>query len=288
MDWADALAWLTGPRMEVGARALALLLAGLVLASLAGRAVRRVFGRHLAAQQLMLARRVAYYAVLGLILASVLRELGFNLGVLLGAAGVITVAVGFAAQTSASNLISGLFLIGEGAFRVGDLVRVGTLTGEVLSVDLLSVKLRTLDNLYVRVPNETLIKSEVTNLSRFPIRRLDLLLSVDYTSDIRDVERVLRQTAENNPLCLEEPGPLFIFTGFGESSMDMQFSVWAARENFLVLGNTMRREIKEAFDAAGISIPYPHRTVMVRTEGAGPGPEMDAVVKAEAAAAGAD
>lgn len=287
MDWADALAWLTGPRMEAGARALALLLAGLVLASLAGRAMQRLFGRHLAAQQLMLARRVAYYAVLGLILASVLRELGFNLGVLLGAAGVITVAVGFAAQTSASNLISGLFLIGEGAFRVGDLVRVGTLTGEVLSVDLLSVKLRTLDNLYVRVPNETLIKSEVTNLSRFPIRRLDLLLSVDYTSDIRDVERVLRQTAENNPLCLEEPAPLFIFTGFGESSMDMQFSVWAARENFLALGNTMRCEIKQAFDAAGISIPYPHRTVMVRTEGAPSGPELDAV-KTEVAAAAAD
>lgn len=288
MDWADTIAWLTGPRLEAAVRAVALLVAGLVLASVAGRAVRRVLGRYLGPQQLMLARRVAYYGVLGLVLASVLRELGFNLGVLLGAAGVVTVAVGFAAQTSASNLISGLFLIGEGAFRVGDLVRVGTLTGEVLSVDLLSVKLRTLDNLYVRVPNETLIKSEVTNLSRFPIRRLDLLLSVDYASNIRDVERVLRQTAESNPLCLEEPAPLFIFTGFGESSMDMQFSVWTTRENVLVLGNAMRHEIKEAFDAAGIGIPYPHRTVLVRTEGAAPGPEMDALVKAEAAAAGAD
>src|SRR5690606_23605267 len=149
--------------------------------------------RYAGAQQVMLARRAVYYGLLGLGTASALRELGFNLGVLLGAAGVVTVAVGFGAQTGASDLVSGLFLIGGNAVRVGVLVRVEGLTGEVLSVDLLSVKLRTLDNLYVRVPNETLIKSEVTNLSRFPIRRLDLLLSVEYGTDMRVVERVLRE-----------------------------------------------------------------------------------------------
>jgi small-conductance mechanosensitive channel len=281
MDLAPLAEWWSAPRMEAALRAVVLALAALVLASLAAHAVQRLAGRRLGAQQLMLARRAAYYGVLGVMLASALRELGFNLGVLLGAAGVLTIAAGFAAQTSASNLISGLFLIGERAFQVGDLVRIGSLTGEVLSVDLLSVKLRTLDNLYVRVPNETLIKSELTNLSRFPIRRLDLLLSVDYGSDIAQVEALLREVAHAHPLCLEEPAPLFIFRGFGESALDLQFSVWAARQNYLELGNDLRRDIKVAFDAAGVQIPYPHRTVLVRGMNGG----MDLK---DIAAAGAD
>lgn len=287
MELSELLIWLDTPRVHGAARALALMAVGLVLASLAARALARFLRRYAGAQQVMLARRAVYYGLLGLVTASALRELGFNLGVLLGAAGVVTVAVGFAAQTSASNLISGLFLIGENAFRVGDLIRVEGLTGEVLSVDLLSVKLRTLDNLYVRVPNETLIKSEVTNLSRFPIRRLDLLLSVEYGTDMRVVERVLREVAQDNPLCLEEPGPLFIFTGFGESSLDLQFSVWAARENYLALGNTLRFEIHEAFARAQVGIPFPTRTVVVRNE-AGTGVDERQDVRAEVLAAGTD
>lgn len=266
MELGAWLEWWNAPQVVAALRALTLAVGGLLLASLAGRAVARLSGRYLGVQHAVLARRIVYYAVAGLALASALQQLGFNLAVLLGAAGVMTVAVGFAAQTSASNLISGLFLIGERAFQVGDVVRVGAITGEVLSVDLLSVKLRTFDNLFVRVPNETLIKSEVTNLSRFPIRRVDVLLGVAYREDMAHVEAVLRAVAARNPLCLEEPKPLFIFTGFGESSLDLQFSVWGTRENFIELGNAIRREIKAAFDAAGIEIPYPQRTLVLPGE----------------------
>jgi small-conductance mechanosensitive channel len=67
--------------------------------------------------------------------------------------------------------------------------------------------------------------------------------------------------ADRNPLCLDEPKPLFIFLGFGDSSLQIQFSVWAKRENFLDLRNTLQEEIKIGFDAAGIEIPFPHRTL---------------------------
>ena len=90
---------------------------------------------------------------------------------------------------------------------------------------------------------------------------LDLLIGVNYKEDMAKVQQVLMQVADANPLCLIEPRPLFIFNGFGESSMALQFSVWAVRENFPDLKNIIQREIKEAFDAAGIDIPYPHRTV---------------------------
>lgn len=234
---------------------------GLIVARLVSGGLSRTLGRRLEAHQQLLLRRVAFYTVAGLFLASALVEVGFDLGVLLGAAGILTVALGFASQTSASNIISGLFLLGEKAFAVGEVIRVGTTTGEVISIDLLSVKMRTFDNLYVRVPNENLIKSEVTNLSRFPIRRIDVLLGVAYKEDLERVFEVLREVADRNPICLEEPAPLIIFQGYGESSLNFQLSVWATRENFLELKTGIQLDIKNAFDAHGIEIPFPHRSL---------------------------
>lgn len=242
-------------------KASILLLSGFLVASMASRAVNRFFSKNFSQHHIVLFKRLVYWLILALFVASALKELGFSLSVLLGAAGVLSVALGFASQTSASNLISGLFLIGEKPFQLGDTIKVGTTTGEVLSIDLLSVKLRTFDNLFVRIPNETLIKSEVTNLTRFPIRRFDLLLGVAYKEQIATVRQVLMDVADKNPLCLDEPAPMFLFLGFGDSALNIQFSVWSKRENFRDLRNSLQEEVKLAFDRAGIDIPFPQRTV---------------------------
>jgi small-conductance mechanosensitive channel len=234
---------------------------GFLVARLASRGTARLLASQTDAHKELLARRITFYLILGLFGASALTELGFDLGILLGAAGILTVALGFASQTSASNVISGLFLLGEKPFAVGDVIRVGSTVGEVLSVDLLSVKLRTFDNLFVRLPNETMIKSEITNLNRFPIRRYDLQVGVAYKEDMRAVRDVLTEVADQNPLCLEEPAPLILFQGYGESALNFQFSVWAKTENYLELRNAIPAEVKEAFDARGIEIPFPHRTL---------------------------
>jgi small-conductance mechanosensitive channel len=247
-------------------RATVLLVVGLVLASLLSRGAHRVVLKYFDIQRAMLGRRIVYYLVVVLTAISVLNELGFSLTVLLGAAGVLSVAIGFASQTSASNLISGLFLIAEKPFIIGDIITVGGTTGEVLSIDLLSVKLRTFDNLYVRVPNQTLIQSEITNLSRFPIRRFDLKVGVAYKEDLDRVRKVLLDVAENNPLSLENPAPLIIFLGYGDSSLDMQLSVWALRENFLALRNSIATDVKKAFDREGIEIPFPHLSLYTGEE----------------------
>lgn len=235
--------------------------AGLVLGVVASRLLVRVFSAGSLAHRATLIKRITFYTVFGLFFAQALTGLGFDLSLLLGAAGILTVAIGFASQTSASNLISGLFLLGERPFAVGEVIRIGSTTGEVLSIDLLSAKLRTFDNLFVRVPNETLIKSEITNLSRFPIRRVDVLVGVAYKEDLNHVMDVLHEVAVNNPLCLQEPEPRIIFQGYGDSSLNFQFSVWAARERFLELRTGIQVEIKEAFDAHNIEIPFPHRTL---------------------------
>jgi len=259
--WNDIINYLTSDNIWTFTRAALLILAGVVIAKFVSTSLSKVADDKMDKHRGMLIKRGSYYLILALFLISALRELGFNFGVLLGAAGVLSVAIGFASQTSASNFISGLFLVAERPFSVGDVIRVGTTTGEVLSIDLLSVKLRTFDNLFVRIPNESLIKSEVTTLTKFPIRRFDAMISVAYKEDLKKVREVLDSVAEKNPLCLEEPKPLYIFQGFGESSLNIQFSVWAKRENFLELKNTIQEEIKTAFDKQDIEIPFPHRTI---------------------------
>ena len=267
--WLDHLGldqYLTSERMLDLTRALLTLIVGLIVARLVSRSLAKVVATRTSLQESMLVRRLSFYVLLGLALASTLHQLGFQLGVLLGAAGILTVAVGFASQTSVSNLISGLFLIAERSFQVGDAITVDNVTGEVLSIDLLSVKLRTFDNLFVRVPNESVIKSRVTNLTQFPIRRIDLQLGVAYNSEMSRVREILFSIADLNPFCLTEPKPIFIFQSFGESALEFQFSVWAKRENFLDLKNTILQEIKAGFDAEGIEIPFPHCTLYAGTD----------------------
>ncbi|GAB58222.1 mechanosensitive ion channel family protein [Rheinheimera nanhaiensis] len=259
------LLWLQSEQASHLLKACILLLAGFVVAGLASRAAGRFLNLNFSQHHVVLFKRLLYWLILALFMASALKQLGFSLSVLLGAAGVLSVALGFASQTSASNLISGLFLIGEKPFQLGDTIKVGNTTGEVLSIDLLSVKLRTFDNLFVRIPNESLIKSEVTNLTRFPIRRFDLLLGVAYKEQIATVRKVLHEVADKNPLCLDEPAPMFLFLGFGDSALNIQFSVWSKRENFRELRNSLQEEIKLAFDQAGIEIPFPQRTVHLAT-----------------------
>ncbi len=94
----------------------------------------------------------------------------------------------------------------------------------MLSVDCLSVKLRTFDNLFVRIPNETMIKLEVTSLRRLPTSWVDLKIGVAHKKDSWRVREVLLEVAHRNPLCLEEPAPLIVFQGYGDSSINYQCS----------------------------------------------------------------
>ncbi len=252
-------------------RALLIVVGGWIVARLLSSWVDRLTRATLDVHRRMLLRRGAYYGIWALFIISALMEIGLDLGILLGTAGVVTVAIAFASQTSASNFISGLFLIAESPFQIGDIIQVGSTTGEVIEIDLLSVKLRKFDNSFVRLPNELLIKSEVINLTKFPIRRLDMQIGVDYSEDMSTVRDVLFQVAANNPLCLVEPPPLFIFQGFGESAQNIQFSVWVFRENYLAVKNSIQEEIHEAFVAQHITIPFPQRTLTF-APGTGPFP----------------
>ncbi len=263
----------TAERIRLIIRIVVTLVVGLsafrLLAALAAKFSKRRFSL----QAAMIVRKAVFYVGAGVVVIVVLRQIGLNLAALLGAAGIVGIAVGFAAQTSVSNLISGLFLISEKPFAVGEVISVAGTTGIVISIDLLSVKLRTFDNQYVRMPSQQILNSTLTNITRFPIRRMDINIGVSYRADLGRVHEVLSDIAERNPLCLEEPAPLFIINRFGDSAVEILFGVWFEKNDFLGLKNSIMIEIKERFDLEGIEIPYPHRTVYNRTDEQPPGEE---------------
>lgn len=238
-----------------------LLVLGLGLGSLASRSIARFMVEKSSRHHTAMVRRLVFYVIVAVFAIAALREAGFSLDVVLGAAGILTVAIGFASQTSASNMISGLFLLVEKPFEIGDVIDVDGTIGEVVAIDMLSVKLRTPDNLFVRIPNETLIKSQVVNRSRFPIRRLDLVIGIAYAEEVERVEALLLGLAESNPLCLENPAPFVLVTDFGPSSVDLQFSFWVPRDKVLEGRSGMMVAVKKALDREGIEIPFPHTSV---------------------------
>ena len=238
-----------------------ILVIGLPLIMLLRSWSHRFFSKRYAAHYGMLASKIIYYAGVITLTIMVLSQLGVSLAPLLGAAGIVGVALGFASQTSVSNIISGFFLIAEQPFKVDDIITVGNTSGFVLSIDMLSVKIRTFDNRFVRIPNEMIIKTEVTNNTKFPIRRFNCTVSVAYKEDIGKVREILMDVAEKNEFCLSEPAPLIIFDAFGASSIDLLLLVWAPKDEYIQLKNTINEEVKMRFDKVGIEIPFPHLSV---------------------------
>ena len=242
--------------------AIILCFIGFLIARLVSNTFIRTIGSRLNAHQRLLWRRGIFYFIFLLFIMTSLREAGFKLSVFLGAAGILTVALGFASQTSATNLISGLFLIGEGSFEVGDtiqitLIRGQTIEGQVISIDLLSVKLLTLDNVYIRLHNEQLIRTPVMNLSKYPIRRIPITLAINFHEDIIKVRQVLLDVAAKYPLVMDDPKATVTVTAFRESSIELLFSVWCRQENALKVRDEMQERVRNGFVENQIEIPVP-------------------------------
>ncbi len=233
--------------LRVSIALIASLVAVRLVSFLAGRLVRR----RLSQQSAMLLRKTINYTGFVLVLMVVLSQLGLSLPALLGTAGVFAVALGIASQTSFSNIVSGFFLISEKPFSVGDVVTVAGVTGIIQSIDLLSIKIRTFDNRFVRVPNETLIKTEVVNVTRFPIRRLDFEFVVEYGAALPLLKELLKQLAGECARALREPEPLYVIRSFGPYGVEILYGIWFAKDDYLTVKNGFAELLHQRLPAEG-------------------------------------
>ncbi|MFW5689009.1 MAG: mechanosensitive ion channel family protein [Spirochaetota bacterium] len=238
--------------------------------------LRRVLRRRTTAQVTMLITKGVSYLGFAIIVSIALLELGVNLTPVLGAAGIVGLAVGVASQASLSNMISGLFLVSEKPFSVGDVIKTTDTVGVVESIDLLSVKIRTFDNLFIRVPNEKLAATQLTNITRYPIRRVDIRLVIPFDADLVRVGELLISIAAENPDCLQEPAPLILPDTFVEYGTELLFGVWFAKSDFLKVKSALYAAILKRFSEEGIELAMPRGRVYLSDVGERPSSEGDA------------
>lgn len=252
--------------LEKGIKIVLILLIGSLIIYTVALLVKKLLPAKLSQQRKMIVNRLIIYTGFVSLVLIIISELKINVAPIFGAAGVIGIVVGIASQTSIGNIVSGFFLVSEKSFEIGDLVRLGDKLGTVYSIDLLSIKIKTLDNLLIRVPNQTVISTELINVTRFPIRRMDIDVSVAYKEDLEKVKSVLEKIAKNNPLCLDEPEPIIIFKTFGASGIDIMFGVWFEKDKFREVKNSIFPEIMRKFNEEGIEIPFPHVSLYAGSE----------------------
>ena len=247
---------------ELALKGLVVFVVGLVAAKALGALARKAALRRSDHHTGMLIGKVVYYALFILVVVLVLDVFNVKLGAILAAAGIMSVALGFAAQASVANIVAGLFLLIDRPFEIDDAIELGTTVGTVTSIDLLSTKLRTFDNLYVRVPNETLVKSTVVNLTRHKTRRLKLSFPVAPGADIAAAKQALLDEARGYQHALEDPRPFVMVSGFSENGTTLDLFLWIKGEAYFQSLSDLNERGAAALAKQGISISYPHRRIV--------------------------
>ena len=232
-----------------------IILTGIVFNALATVTVKRLLkNEHQTHIRFLISRLVRYVTSLGVLLA-VMTALGADANLLLGAAGVLSVGAGFAARGVISNIVSGFVLIAERPFSVGDLIQVGDIEGEVIAIDLLAVRLASLDNRMVRIPNEVINNSTTVNLTHFPIRRIDIKMTLDFDQSTDELNELLRDIADNEPLLLAEPLPRILFDTLQQDGQHLKFWCWSTTAQYWQAKAALSKKLMGHFRSGMLARP---------------------------------
>ncbi len=187
-----------------------------------------------------------------------------DLSGLLVAGGIIAVIIGFASQSVVSNLVSGIFLILERPVKIGDNVSIGDVSGNVEHIHVLSTIIRTFEGIYVRVPNEKVFTSNITNFVSNVARRFDYKIGIGYREDATRAIRIIQDVIADEPFALKNPEPSVFVDKLGDSTVDIIIRIWAPSKEWYDLKTSLLLKIKSTLEANGIEIPYPQQVVWVQ------------------------
>jgi small conductance mechanosensitive channel len=212
----------------------------------------------------LLINNVYKYALMFLSLIMAGGQIGFNIGAMLAGFGVAGIAIGFAAQDSLANTISGFLIFWDKPFEVGDWVIVTDRYGQVSQITLRSTRIRTINNTYVVIPNRKVIENELVNHSKHGRTRVEVPVGIAYKENIADARNVILTRLEEVKGILGEPAPDVVVTQLGSSSVDLLVRVWIenAKDEKPIFFKVMEA-CKLALDEAGIQIPYHHLQLFI-------------------------
>jgi len=208
--------------------------------------------------------KLSFWAVMILGTLTVLSWMGVHMAPLLTVFGGLSFVAAFAMQTTLSNFAAGLMIMIYRPFDVGNLVTVGGVTGTVREMSLVSTTLVTGDNQVIVVPNSNVWGSIITNVNVSDQRRVDMTFGIGYQDDEALATRILEEVVSAHPLVLKDPAPVIKLNQLADSSVNFICRPWAKTSDYWTVYWDVTREVKDRFDAAGISIPFPQREVHVQ------------------------
>ena len=197
--------------------------------------------------------------------------MGINVMPFVAGAGILGIAVGFAAKDTLSNLIAGILLIIDRPFEVGDRIEVWSAPtgssswGDVIDIGLRATKIKTTDNIIIVIPNNEVMKRDIVNYTLISTDiRVRINIGVSYDTDIKQAKEIILKVADGVQWVSKTPPPRVVVRSFGESSVDLQLRVWIddARRRMDTISDITDR-VKCAFDKEGIEIPYPKRDIHI-------------------------
>jgi small conductance mechanosensitive channel len=209
------------------------------------------------------ASNLSYYITMAFVTLAILGQLGIETTSLIALIGATGLAIGLALQGSLANFAAGLLLIIFRPFRVGDWIEVNGASGYVEDLQMLTTIIRTLDNKTVIIPNSKLTDENITNYSTLGILRLDLVVGVSYSADLKQVRTVIQQALAADPRILTQPELEIGVLELGDSSVNFAVRPWVKTADYLPVSLSVYEAIKIRFDEVGIEIPFPQRDLHV-------------------------
>lgn len=206
------------------------------------------------------------YGIALLAFLTVLPYFEVDLSGLLVAGGFASIIIGLASQSVLGNMVSGFFLVVERPVSIGDNISIGTTSGTVTDINIFSTIIKTYEGIYVRIPNETVFTSDITNYVAHAARRFEYTVGIPYAADATVAVGIIKQVIDAHPLALREPGPSVYVDELADNSVNIKVRVWAPSNDWWDVRTELLWTIKAELEKNGIDIPFPQREVWFRNE----------------------
>ncbi len=235
---------------------------GRLIARLVSSAIIKVLRKNNKDEMLLKFIQSILNAVLLLIVViAALSQLGVDTTSLVALIGAAGLAIGLSLQDSLKNFAAGVMILVFKPFKAGDYVSAGGVEGTVKEISIFTMLLNTPDNKEVIVPNGSVLAGPIMNFSSQENRRVDMVFGISYEDDLKKAKTILEKILADNPLVLKDPAPAVAVAALADSSVNFNVRPWVRNADYWTVYSQIHESVKLAFDAEGITIPYPQQVL---------------------------
>ncbi len=202
------------------------------------------------------------WAITAAVFIAALQVFGVQATSFVAVLGALTLAIGLSLQGALGNIASGVMIMIFRPYKLGDYVDIAGEAGTVKDINLFQTVLATVDNVKVMVPNSQAIDGVIRNFSGYETRRVDVTFGIDYDDDMDKAIGIIQSIIEADARIMKDPEPFVKVVNLGDSSVDIATRSWTEASDYWGVRFDLIKNVKAAFDEAGVSIPYPHTTMV--------------------------